>query len=428
MCAAKNYQEAMASLSPVWPHSSEIIVSKAEGSFIYDMDGTPYLDFTCGIGVTNTGHCHPKVVEAIRKQAGLLLHGQATLVYHQPMLELVEELKTIVPSSIDGFFFANSGAEAVEGAIKLARHATGRPNIVVFQGSFHGRTIGTMALTTSKTIYRSGYQPLMAGVAVAPFPNAYKYGWSEEDTSKWCLDELETLLHAQSAPYETAAILIESVLGEGGYIVPPKSFMKGLREICDKNDILLICDEIQSGFGRTGKWFAFEHYDIVPDIISAAKGLASGMPLSGVFARMDLMKKWLPGSHGGTYGGNAVATAAAVATIKAMRDEKMLENAQVRGEQLMNALEDLQKKYPVIGDVRGIGLMIALEFSTPDRKPDTNTMKAVLQECQKRRLMVLNCGTWNNIIRIIPPLNVKKEEIDQAVKILDESLDNVVKK
>ncbi|NPV85017.1 MAG: aminotransferase class III-fold pyridoxal phosphate-dependent enzyme [Anaerolineae bacterium] len=415
----------MPNLSPVWTRSTNIIVAKGEGSYLYDIEGNAYLDFTSGIGVTNTGHCHPRVVEAIRKQAGLLLHGQAAIVYHQPMLELVEELKTIVPKSIDGFFFSNSGAEAVEGAIKLARHATKKPNIIVFQGSFHGRTVGTMALTTSKTIYRSGYQPLMPGVAVAPYPYSYRYGWSDEQTSQWCLEELEWLLHSQTAPFETAAILIESVLGEGGYVVPPKSFMQGLREICTKNEILLICDEIQSGFGRTGKWFAFEHFDIVPDIITCAKGLASGMPISGVFSSLEIMKKWIPGSHGGTYGGNAVAAAAATATIQAMRDEKMLENAQERGRQMINGLKSLQKKYAVIGDVRGIGLMIAIEFRDAKRKPDADTTKAVIEACKRRNLLLLNCGTWNNNIRIIPPINVKEKEIEKALAIIEDALKEV---
>jgi 4-aminobutyrate aminotransferase len=318
-------------LSPVWPHYTPIIVDHASGCYIYDQDGQAYLDFTSGIGVTNTGHCHPRVVEAIQQQAGLLLHGQANIVTHRPMLELVDELRTIVDPAIDGFFFSNSGAEAVEGAVKLARHATGRPNVIVFQGSFHGRTVGTMSLTTSKTIYRAGYQPLMPGVVVSPFPYAFRYGWSEAETVRWCLDELDYLLISQSAPFETAAMLIEPVLGEGGYVPLPEGFLQGLRERCDQHGILLIADEIQSGFGRTGRWFAHQHYGVTPDIMTVAKGLASGMPLSGVFSRLELMEKWIPGSHGGTYGGNAVAAAAAVATIRAMRAEDMPGNAAQRG-------------------------------------------------------------------------------------------------
>ena len=359
-------QEAYDHLSPVWTHYTPIIAERGEGAYIYDQDGTAYLDFTCGIGVTNTGHCHPKVVEAIRQQAGSLIHGQANIVVHKPMLELIGELRTILPPSIDSFFFSNSGAEAVEGAVKLARKTTGRPNVIVFQGSFHGRTVGTMSLTTSKTIYRSGYQPLAAGVFVAPYPYAFRFGWGPEETSRFCLDEMELLLLTQTAPQETAAVLIETVLGEGGYVVPPASFLHGLRELCDKHGILLIADEIQCGFGRTGRWFAFEHFDLLPDIMTVAKGLASGMPLSGVFSRKEIMEKWTPGSHGGTYGGNAVASAAAVATIRAIREEGLLENARKRGEQLMSGLRHLQEEYSALGDVRGLGLMIGTEFRDAD--------------------------------------------------------------
>ena len=419
-------QDAIPFVSPIWPRYTPILVERGEGCYIYDQDGTEYMDFTCGIGVTNTGHCHPKVVAAIRDQAGLLIHGQANIVMHKPMLEMINELRTIVPPTMDGFFFSNSGAEAVEGAMKLARQATGRPNIIVFQGSFHGRTVGTMSLTTSKTIYRVGYQPLMPGVIVAPYPYAFRYGWGEEQTSQWCMDELELLLLTQTAPQETAAILIEPVLGEGGYVVPPQSFMKRLRELCDQHGILLIADEIQSGFGRTGRWFAFEHFGIIPDIMTVAKGLASGMPLSGVFSRMELMKKWVPGSHGGTYGGNAVAAAAAVATIQAMKEEDMPGNARRRGEQLMIGLGHLQEEFSAIGDVRGMGLMIGAEFRTHERKPDKAAAKAIVHACQERRLLLLTCGPWDNTIRWIPPLIVTEEQIGHALSVFRESLEEVL--
>jgi 4-aminobutyrate aminotransferase len=418
--------DAKQNLSPVWSRIFSIEVDHGEGSYLYDIHGNKYLDFTCGIGVTNTGHCHPKVVEAIRKQAGLLIHGQANIVIHKPMLELVMELKTVVNPALDGFFFTNSGAEAVEGAIKLARHATGRTNIIVFQGSFHGRTVGTMSLTTSKTVYRAGYQPLMAGVFVAPYPYSYRYGWNDEQTTQWCLDELEFVFLSQTAPQETAAILIEPVLGEGGYVVPPTGFLSNLRELCDKHGIMLIVDEIQSGFGRTGKWFAQEHFNITPDIMTVAKGIASGLPLSGVFSRLDLMKKWQIGTHGGTFGGNAIACAAGVATIKAMREEKMPENARIRGQQLMNQLLRTQLDFPVIGDVRGLGLMIGVEFRSPDRKPDKATTKAVVQACFERKLMLLTCGTYDNVIRWIPPLVVTEKQIDEAADIFVDSLRSVV--
>ena len=425
--SVRHYEDVLPHLSPVWTHYTDIIASRAEGCWIYDLEGRAFLDFTSGIGVANTGHCHPKVVEAIREQAGLLLHGQANIILHQPMLELVRELLPVVPPTMDGFFFSNSGAEAVEGAIKLARHATGRANVIVFQGSFHGRTSATMALTTSKTVYRAGYQPLPSGVFVAPYPYAYRYGWSEEQTTAFCLEELDVLLLTQTAPHETAAILIEPVLGEGGYVVPPARFMIELRALCDRHGILLILDEIQSGFGRTGQWFACEHTGVRPDIMTSAKGLGSGLPISGVFSCLDLMEKWTPGSHGGTYGGNAVAAAAAVATIRAIRDEGMLANARQRGVELVQGLKILQQQYPVLGDVRGLGLMVGVEFRTAQRKPDKATAKAVAHACLDRGLILLTCGLWDNVIRWIPPLVVTQEEIERGLTIFEDSLKEVVK-
>jgi 4-aminobutyrate aminotransferase len=423
----KLYKENFPHMSPVWTRIFNFVAERAEGAYIYTTDGRKLLDFTCGIGVTNTGHCHPKVVEAIRKQAGLFLHAQANIVIHQPMLQLIEELRGIVPPSIDGFFLSNSGAEALEGAVKLARVATGRQNIVVFSGSFHGRTAGTMALTTSKTIYRAGFGPLPSGVFVAPFPFAYHLGMTEERASAYALEQLEYLLASQSAPKETAAILIESVLGEGGYVPPPKSFMQGLRAIADKHGILLIFDEVQSGFGRTGKWFAFEHFGVLPDIITAAKGIASGLPLSGVFSRLDLMKKWEVGSHGGTYGGNAVACAAGVATIQAMREERMVENAAERGTQLMTGLRKLQEEYPEMGDVRGLGLMIGSEF-TIDSRPEKakSAVKEIIHAAEQKGLLLLTCGTYDNTIRWIPPLNVTSEQINDGLHLFGESLKEIL--
>jgi 4-aminobutyrate aminotransferase len=413
-------------ISPVWTRYTPIVVERAEGAYIYDRESDrQYLDFTTGIGVTNTGHCHPRVVEAIQEQAARLLHGQVNIVFHPPLLELAEELEPVVPEGLDSFFFSNSGAEAVEGAVKLARHATGRPNIIVFQGSFHGRTALTMALTTSKTIYRIGYQPLPAGVFVAPYPYAYRYGWSDSETVDFCLNELELLLKTQTAPEETAAVLVEPVLGEGGYVVPPPGFLKGLRRVCDEHDMLLIADEVQSGFGRTGRWFAVEHFDLTPDIMTMAKGIASGLPLSGVAARSDLMDRWMPGSHGGTYGGNAVACAAAVATARVIKEEKLLENATRVGARLMDQLRAVQEDFLVIGDLRGLGLMIATEFTADDGSPDTKTAKAVAAGCLERGLMLLTCGPWNNTVRWIPPLIVTADQIDEGVQIFRAALADV---
>ena len=417
------YAENFPHISPVWTRIFDFVAERAEGSYIYTTDGRKLLDFTCGIGVTNTGHCHPKVVEAIREQAGSFIQVQVNIVVHKPLLELIEELRTIVPPSIDGFFFSNSGAEAVEGAVKLARVATGKQNVIVFSGSFHGRTAATMALTTSKTIYRAGFGPLPAGVFVAPFPYAYRLGLSEEGASAYALEQLEYLLASQTAPSETAAILIESVLGEGGYVVPPKSFMQGLRKLGDQHGILLIFDEVQYGFGSTGKWFAFQHTGIVPDIMTVAKGIASGLPLSGVFSRLELMKKWEVGSHGGTYGGNAVACAAGVATIRAMREEKMLENANERGLQLMTGLRKLQEEYSPLGDVRGLGLMIGAEFTMDGQPARAKPLtKAVVHAAQEKGLLLLTCGTYDNTIRWIPPLNVTEAQVNDALGIFADSL------
>jgi 4-aminobutyrate aminotransferase len=413
-------------LSPVWYRYTNILASHGKGAYIVGEDGKRYLDFTCGIGVTNTGHCHPRVVEAIQRQAAKLIHGQANIVLHPSLLELIAELSSILPAKLDGFFFSNSGAEAVEGAVKLARMTSGRPNIVVFQGSFHGRTVGTMSLTTSKTIYRSGYQPLMAGVFVAPYPYAFRYGWTEEETSQWCLEELRFLLTTQTSPGETAAFLIEPILGEGGYVVAPASFIKGLRQIADVYGIFLIADEIQSGFGRTGAWFGYEHFKIEPDIVTVAKGLASGLPLSGVIAPLELMERWQPGSHGGTFGGNAVAAAAAVATIKVIRDEGLLGNAIKRGSELMEGLRRLQSRFSDIADVRGLGLMVAAEFRNADNKPNTEIAKAVVQACLRNGLLLLTCGPWDNTIRFIPPLIITQEELNQALDILQNSLNEVL--
>lgn len=414
--------DTIQNLSPVWGRITDIVVDHGLGSCLYYTSGRRYLDFTCGIAVTNTGHCHLKVVAAIQAQAGRLIHGQINTVFHQPMLELVEELKQVVPPGLDSFFFSNSGAEAIEGAVKLCKHATGRQNIVVFSGSFHGRTHLTMAMTTSKTVYRVGYQPLVPGVFVAPYPYAYKLGLDDDAATDYCLAELKRLLKSQTAPEETACIVIEPVLGEGGYVVPPSRFMAELRGLCDETGILLVADEIQSGFGRTGKFFALEHFGVIPDVITVAKGIASGLPLSGVITRKELAARWRTGTHGGTFGGNAVACAAATATIRAIREENMVANAAVRGEQLLAGLRQLQAEFPVIGDVRGLGLMVGAEF-TRDGTPDTAAAKAIARGCLGLGLLLLTCGTYDNVIRWIPPLVVSQEEIAEALTIFAAALD-----
>jgi 4-aminobutyrate aminotransferase len=400
------------------------MVDHGQGPYLFDIEGKRYVDFTCGIGVTNTGHSHPRVVKAIQDQAARLIHGQANIVYHKPMLDLISELLMIVPQPLDSFFFSNSGAEIVEAGVKLAKQATGRPNVIVFQGSFHGRTHLTMAMTTSKTIYRGGYQPLVPGIFVAPYPYAFYHGWDEQTALDFSLRELNKLLKSQTTPDETACIVVEPVLGEGGYVVPPAGFLPELRMLCDEHGILLAADEVQSGFGRTGKFFAVEHTQTCPDILLMAKGIASGLPLSGLAARKELMSKWMPGSHGGTFGGNAVACAAAVATIQTMREEKLVENAAARGQQLVAGLRKLQAEFPQIGDVRGLGLMVGVEFGKPGA-PDTAIAKALNKAAFERGLMLLTCGTYDNVIRWIPPLVVTEEQIEEALQIFASALDRV---
>ena len=412
-------------LSPVWTHLTHIQPERAEGIYLFDADGNRFTDFTCGIGVTNTGHCHPRVVQAIQEQTEKLIFGQMNIVIPPVSVALVEALNEITPTAIDTFFLSNSGAEAVEASVKLARHATGKRNIIVFQGSFHGRTAQTMAMTTSKYIYRHDYQPLPSGIFVAPYPYSYFYRWDEEKTTEFCMRQLDLLLHGQTTSEDTAAIIIEPLLGEGGYVPAPLGFLQKLRELCTGNDILFIADEVQSGFGRTGEFFAYEHASIEPDIIVMAKGMGSGLPISGIASRRELMAKWKPGSHGGTYGGgSAIASAAALATIQTIEEEKLVENAAKRGEQLRAGLSELQSNFPVIGDVRGLGLMVATEFSK-DGQPDDNTAKEIQQACLARNLLLLTCGTYENIIRWIPPLIVSDEQIEDALGIFAKALEEV---
>jgi len=409
-------------ISPVWKRIFPLTITHGEGCFVFDEEGRKYMDFTSGIGVTNTGHCHPRVVAAAQEQVGKLIHAQVNNYYHLPLIELTDAFLEVVPDpSFDSFFFTNSGAEAVESAMKLARHATKRPNIITFQGAFHGRTNQTMATDTGHHIYRAGYAPLASGIHVAPFPYYYRHGWEPEYASEWCLKEVRHMLTAQTAPFETAAIMVEPVIGEGGYIVPPASFLLGLREICDEYDLLLIYDEVQSGFGRTGKFFAAEHFNVVPDIIVVAKGIASGFPLSGIMSSKELMNKWIPGSHGGTYGGNAVACAAAKATIEVLQDG-LVENAAQMGLLLISELKTLQEKSPIIGDVRGLGLMVGVEFTNPDGTPGTEVSAAVKKYCLDNGLLLMNCGTYSQVIRWIPPLIVDDVLLRNAIEIFAQAI------
>jgi 4-aminobutyrate aminotransferase len=412
-------------LVPAIPRLTDLVVARGEGPYLFDASGRRYLDFTSGFGVNNTGHCHPRVVAAVQEQAARLLHAHPTVACHEPMLSLIDHLMPLVPDTLRSFFFANSGAEAVEAAIKLARRATRRANVIVFEGGFHGRTLGAISLTTSKSLYRAGYQPLLAGVHVAPYPYAYRYGWSAEETLAWCLRELRHLLETQTAPDDTAAVLVEPVLGEGGYVVPPAGFLPALRDVCDEHGLLLIADEVQTGFGRTGRFFALEHSGARPDILIMAKGMASGLPVSGIATREDVAQHWPPASHGSTFGGNAVACAAAVATVQVIQDEGLLDNAQKMGGRLIEALSGLQRRHDAIADVRGIGLMIGAELRDVGGESAGQVAKAIQKACLERGLLLLTCGTRDQVIRWIPPLVVGDEHMDDALEIFEAAVARV---
>jgi 4-aminobutyrate aminotransferase len=393
-----------------------LVVDHALGSWIHATDGKSYLDFTTGIGVTSTGHCHPRVVEAAREQVGKIIHAQYTTVMHKPLLALTEKLGEVLPEGLDSVFYANSGSEAVEAAIRLARMATGRPNIVVFQGGFHGRTVAAASLTTAGTKFSAGFSPLMSGVHMSVFPYAYRYGWEEAATVEFALKELDYLLQTRTAPNDTAAFLIEPALGDGGYLPTPTAFLEGLRERADRYGIQLIFDEVQAGVGRMGKFWGHQYSAATPDILITAKGIASGFPISAIAASTELMSKGWPGSQGGTYGGNAVSAAAGVATLDVVREEGLVENSRIRGEQLQAGLKDIQTRFAVIGDVRGKGLMQGIEFTAEDGTPDAATAAAVQQATTTQGLLTLTCGPAGNVVRLIPALVVTAEEVTTGLE------------
>jgi 4-aminobutyrate aminotransferase len=417
---------ASAQLSGVLKQATGVLAARGEGVLLYDEDDRRYLDFTAGIGVTSTGHCHPRVVEAAQRQVGTLIHAQYTTVMHRPLRTLVERMGEVLPQGLDRMFFANSGSEAIEAALRLSRQATGRPNVVVFHGGFHGRTVAAASMTTSGTKFRSGFSPLMAGVHVAPFPDPGHFGWPVEQATDFALRQLDYILQTLTAPADTAAFFVEPVLGEGGYVPANERFFAGLRERADKHGILLVVDEVQTGFGRTGKFWGGEHFDAKPDILVTAKGLASGFPLSGIAASAELMDKAWPGSQGGTYGANAVACAAAVATLDVIRDEKLVANSAQRGSQLKEALQLVADKHEAITDVRGLGLMIGNEFRDADGRPDPVTAAAAQQEAASRGLLLLTCGAWGQVVRFIPALVVSSDQVDEAAAVWADAVDAVV--
>ncbi|MBY6038048.1 aspartate aminotransferase family protein [Fictibacillus nanhaiensis] len=400
-------------------------VVKAEGCYYYGLDGKQYLDFTSGIATANTGHRHPRVVQAIKEAADHLVHGPSGVIMYESILKLADELTHVLPGNLDCFFFANSGTEAIEGAIKLAKHVTKRPYVISFIGCFHGRSLGALSVTTSKSKYRKFLQPNGLTYQV---PYADVTGCpSGMDPETYVIEKLEkdfeTLFNHQVTPEEVACMIVEPVLGEGGYIVPPKGWLKKMREICDRHGILLIFDEVQTGFGRTGEWFAAQTFNVTPDIMAIAKGIASGLPLSATVASKELMKQWPLGSHGTTFGGNPIACSAALATIEVLKEEKLIQNSKEMGAYAYNKLKEIETAYPVIGSVRALGLMIGIEIIDPfSGKPDGNALMTILNKCLDKGALFYLCGNNSEVIRMIPPLTINKEQIDQGLFILEEAI------
>lgn len=411
-------------ISPSYPRDYPFAMDYGKGSWLWDVDGNRFLDFMAGIAVNSTGHSHPEVVKAIQDQAEKFLHISSDF-YHIKMIELAEKLDQIAPMEEHAVsFLTNSGTESVETAIKLARYHTGRTNFIGFTGGFHGRTMGAVTFTASKSTYHKGFYPLMNGVTHAPFPNPYrpiierKVG---EDYGEAVVRYIEDQIFKQIVPAEeVAGILLEPIQGEGGYIVPPPGFFPALRKLCDKYGILLIADEVQSGMGRTGKWWAIENFGVEPDILTSAKGIASGVPLGACIARKSIMD-WERGAHGNTYGGNPLSCAAAIKTIELIERE-YLKNAAEIGQYTIDALHEIAMRHPSMGDVRGIGLMIGVEF-VKDRKTKEYAPElrdAVVHKAFERGLLLLGCS--KSVIRIAPPLVISKAEVDEGLEIFEESV------
>ncbi|MCU1483073.1 MAG: davT 1 [Subtercola sp.] len=401
--------------------------ARGRGSYLYDEDGRAFLDFTSGIGVTATGHCHPRVVAAAQEQTAELIHGQYGIVRHRPLAALLDRLGSVLPPDLDAVFFANSGAEAVEAAIRVCRNYTHRDTVIVFQGSFHGRTIGASALTTSGARFRrSASGPLPGGVVVAPFPAALRYGWTQSRADEFALQEFDHLLATIVHPLDVAAILIEPVQGEAGYLVASDAFLKGLSERAVRHGMMLVVDEVQAGVGRTGRFWSHEHSGIAPDVLVFAKGIASGFPLSGFAARGEIMQAALPGSQGGTFSANAVACAAAVATLDVIKDEQLVENAAAMGDLLAAGLRATADRHPAIKEIRGRGLMQAAEFLDEQGQPMPDRVAAIVAECLARGLIVLTCGPYGTTIRLVPALTLAAVEIAEALQIWNAAVDTIL--
>lgn len=408
------------SLAEDWP---ELPAVRSEGAYLYTEDGREYLDFTSGIGVTNLGHNHPKVLNAAIEQMKKFSHSAVGITLHEPLLRLTEVLPGVMPEGMEMFFFGNSGSEAVEGAIKMARYVTGRPGIIAFTGSFHGRTYGAISVTSVKSKYRKHYEPFVPGVYFAEYANPYRcpVGETPEEAVRWSVASIEKIFNHYIPPAEVAAVIVEPVQGEGGYIVPPADFLKELRRICDDHGILLIFDEVQTGFGRTGEMFAAQALGVRPDIMAVAKGIANGFPLSATASSRKLMSRWLAGSHGTTFGGNPVACAAALAVQEVFAEEHILENCREMGALFLEGLRILRKSYPFIGDVRGLGLMLAMDIVQPDgsKTPDPEKAMAILNAMLSHGLLGYMAGPTGQVVRLIPPLIVTAEQINKALEILE---------
>jgi 4-aminobutyrate aminotransferase len=415
-------------LTPILGRYFERSWSHGDGHRLYDTAGRSYLDFANGIAVTALGHHHPRVTAAIHAQVDRLIGPTGAMGYAEPVVRLAAMLAATLPDPIDSVMFLNSGSEAIDGALKLARRVTGRPGIIAFRGGFHGRTFGAMSVTTSALNYRTGYEPLLPSVYFAPYPAAYpEFDGDDERASEVCLAILASLFESVIAPSMVGSLLIEPVRGEGGYNPAPASFLQGLRGICDEHGILLIADEVQTGYARTGRMWGFEHAGILPDVVVMAKAIANGLPLSAIATSRALMERWGKSAHGSTYGGNPVACAAGIAVLDTIDAEELVENAARRGVDLRTGLARIAAEDPRIGDVRGPGLMIGVEFvkEGPGREPDGATAKAAIARAADLGLLLLTCGSNGNVIRWIPPIDVTAAEISEAVEIFGETLRTV---
>ena len=414
-------------MSPSFTRDYPLVAKSGHGAMVEDVDGNVFLDFAAGIAVCSTGHCHPKVVAAIQKQAAELIHMSGTDFYYESLPLLAERLGKTVPGNEDKkVFFTNSGTEAIEGAVKLARYATKRDKMIAFYGCFHGRTLGSLSLTASKSAQRKGFGALLGGVEHIPYPYAYRcsLGHTAETCGAEILETLENQIFKRLFdPTEVAGIIIEPIQGEGGYVPAPKFFLQELQRICRQHGIMLITDEVQSGMGRTGKWWAFEHAGIEPDIITSAKGIASGMPLGAIIARSSVMS-WKPGSHGTTFGGNPVCLAASLATMDLL-EGGLMENARKMGDYIFQRTADWTNKFKIVGDVRGKGLMVGIEFVRDQRTKEraADLRNAIVDQAFRRGLLVLGAG--ENSLRLSPPLLIDEEQADFALRTLEECIREV---